>query len=272
MITKCLSEMAGEVPIGSSVDPSDPRGKAVDFRPWRGRDERAIGEMRGKHRNLTPGQLTSRVLAHFVTQWCGHDFSAMSTPERLVALALAPAADVLTAWLHLRVAALGPEFSMTLVCPSCGHEMEYEIDLGTLEIRCPETLEDTAFDVPLDDGLLYGNKKVKSVTLGVIPWQGYEATTASGARDLADLQMRLLVSAVTRLDGQPGRLRVNDLDDMTKRDLAGLARGLDERVLGPDLSVDPDCPRCTGPVRAVLSWVYDGFFSAPSRGRTRASR
>lgn len=271
MITRTLSDMPDTLPIGVFA-PDGEHKTGVTFGPWRGRDEREIGAMRAKHRNLTPGQLATRVLARFATSWCGADFSGLSEPERLIVLSQATAADVLTAWLHLRLSALGSEMDMDLVCPACGHEFGYEVDLGTVEIRCPETQAETEFVVELRDGVEWKGKTTHKVGFGPIAWRGYEQTSAGDARDLAAIQLGLVAATVRTLDGEPAHLGIGNLDDVSKRDLATLLAALDGNVLGPDLSVAPDCPKCAARVRATLSWVYDGFFSGSSRGRTRRSR
>lgn len=271
MLTRILSDMPDTLPIGVFA-PDGPRKVNVAFAPWRGRDEREIGAMRAKHRNLTPGQLATRVLARFATAWCGSDFSGLSEVERLVVLSQASAADVLTAWLHLRLSALGPEMDMDLVCPGCGHEFGFEVDLGTVEIRCPETQAETEFVVELRDGVPWRGKAPRKVGFGPIAWRGYEQTSAGDARDLAAIQLGLVAATVRTLDGDAVQLGIGNLDDVTKRDLATLLAALDANVLGPDLSVAPDCPKCAARVRATLSWVYDGFFSGSSRGRTQRTR
>ena len=110
--------------------------------------------------------------------------------------------------------------------------------------------------------------RVNELTLQPNRWMMFEemARKAVAEGDTGVVSVDLIRDAIVAINGEPEKraLIATDLDDMTKRDIEALAKQIDDRELGPDLSIAETCPRCGLQFRTSLDWGYASFFSASS--------
>ena len=60
--------------------------------------------------------------------------------------------------------------------------------------------------------------------------------------------------------GGPVALADHELDEMSKRDVEGIAAGFEAHTCGPDMTLEGNCPKCASPFEVVMDWGYDNFF------------
>lgn len=272
LVTTTLGELGPNLPCG--ITSSGSRLRGFHLRPFRLKEEKELGAIRdGKQgRGMTYGEFVSEVLAKMVQTVGPHNFDSIGHPERRLILAKMLAADVLYLYLYLRHEAIGADqpVSMEVTCPRCRGEFTFHADLKTLEVRCPEG-EDLSMtrSYPLRDGIVIRGTKTFGLTLAPLVWGTLErrefATSNQGKREALTV-----ANSIVGADGismNPLVLTEQELDELTKYDLAGIIDDIEENAPGPVMAVTPECSSCRSDFTAALDWQYQSFFSRSSRSR-----
>lgn len=268
-----LHERENLLPIGV-VSSGGARARAFDFKEWKGKDERAIGEEREANRDMTPGELVTVVLAHFLSRWGDNaQFQALNKGERKLAISQSFAADVYHAWIQLRRRVLGDNLPLNVECPFCRRSFSYGVRLGTIEEEILPDGKPLEWPVALEDGVQFHGALRKVLTMAPLRWYPYEAMGRGGAGFVADSRINLLSGSIVGLDGVKGAvsLPLEVLDEMSKRDFETASAEVDSRQPGPAFSVEVPCPSpiCKRTMYRLIPWVYDSFFSM--RGSSRGA-
>ena len=56
-----------------------------------------------------------------------------------------------------------------------------------------------------------------------------------------------------------------EMDELDKYDIEGIAALMDDHVVGPDMVVEGYCPKCGASFKWPIPWVYNSFFARSSR-------
>jgi hypothetical protein len=262
-----LRELGQNLPVG--MISGDHYERSFATRPFRLKEEKQIGEFRGRARGLTAGRLVSEILATMCTHIGTADFNSMKHNERLLHISRMYLMDVLYVYFYLRINALGGEIPISIVCPSCRHPFNVKTDLNDLDVRVLEdgTQVDLSFDYELRDGIEIRGKEGKVLTVGFIPWQAMDVPDLEGESGLnpANRDAALLKAGIQKVNGEPITMLDTDVDNLTLYDKAGLMDTMTEAILGPVLMVEATCPRCTQLAFQPIDWSYDSFFKRSSR-------
>lgn len=264
--TTC-GELGNTLPIGvpsNPQDPSSPRDKHFSFKPWTVKDERVVGGIRDKNRGMSHATFVAHVLAHFLEQWGPHDFTDMSTKNKLLYLTQSYSADILAAWVALRREAIGDDLLMEISCPVCRAKFKREFDLAETDATVAGEDEELTFPVGLRHGLKFKDQIHKTLTLEQLRWSVYEKLTKSRSLNTGAFKVAMLASSVVAVGSDPIRLPDSAFDEMTKYDLEVATTEINDRQLGVDLSLDTTCPDCGTEFQRSIEWVYDSFFSVSS--------
>lgn len=260
-----LKERGPRLPLGLP----GPDGKfqtEISCKPWRGREEREVGRLRGESRG--EGNFPTKLLAYMFERVGHHDFTAMSMPEREVVISQLFFGDGLYAYVWLRTQCIGDRLKLDLTCPNCTFEFKYEADLGTIEVRTAEDLEAVQWQYELKHPFEIRGKEAAGFELAPSRWSTIHraAKTASeGIPNTNATKMEIMQSCVEGVVGAgPVVLTSTELDDMAKIDIEGLAGKIDEHEIGPDMMVNEKCPRCQRRFRVSLDWDYASFFESSS--------
>ena len=254
-------ELGYELPIGKES------GRSFSFKPWKAKDERAIGEIRAKNKAMSIGVFTSEVLAHFLLEWCGEDWAEKSQKEKRLAINQSFAADVHHAWIMLRREALGDILPMQIQCANCGEKFEFRAELGSVEVSKIEEGALLEHPFALRDGFEYRGDTRKIVTLAPLRWSVFEKI--KGGLNVGRIKLQVVAGSIVGVGGLDGQVQISPamLDEMTKFDLESLSSGLDELQPGPDFRLDIGCPHCGHENKDSISWLYDSFFSTGGSSR-----
>jgi hypothetical protein len=264
-----LSEWGQKLPIGFPTPEGEP-ARDINFRPWRMKEERELGAVRDKERNMNVAKFVGVVLGKMCVQLGPHNFDTMKEIERRVIVGQMFMADVYQAYLWLRMVAMGSEIDIDVTCPFCRHGFLFKADLQTVEVHVPESMDDAKWEYELNDPFEVRGNKVERLTMGPARWNCLE-NVHSGEFNTGEAKSALIHGSIHAVPGFDNvMLSVNELDEMTKRDIEGLTGGIEEHRLGPDMSIEGNCPSCSREFVTALDWGFDGFFGTSSRSRKQA--
>lgn len=258
-----LIELGPNLPVG--VDWRGTFGKNIAVRPWRMREEKALGEIRDKNRNINVAQFTTIVLAYMCTKLGKHDFETMKLEERKVIVSQMFLPDVYYAWLFLRTQTLGPELHTKLTCPRCQSEFDFIADLNTTEVHTVDNPEKAKFNYQLMDPFEIRGKLATELIMGPARWSALE-NVRGGSLDTGTAKSAIIRGSIHKVIGHDELvLSPNELDDMSKRDLERLIGKLNTQSPGPDMSLESVCTSCGNKWDQDMDWGFDSFFGISSR-------
>lgn len=263
-----LSEHGASLPIGV-LDGAGKLAKSMAHRVWNLRQEKALGKLRDKHKNMTVARFAATTVAVLYEKLGAHSFSddpskAASAVANVGSMFMG---DVLYAYVWLRNEVCGPEVLTDLTCPRCGEASRFAGDLNSLDVRSVERLSDASWTYHLHDPFVVRGEPVKGFVMGPARWFAIEAAMASGGGLSTGHAKAALIHG--SIEGVLGRDQVvlaeHELDELSKRDLEILTGLIDENHLGPDMAIDSVCPSCEKSFRVPIDWGYDSFFGLSGR-------
>lgn len=251
---------------------------SLSLRPWTTEEEMELGELAEKYRGAsmwkTLEMVVSTMVANFggLTLWRetpdGDYKPAMSELEREVALQGMYFADMLLAYVHIRIAALGPDLPVTLKDPyDNGKEFTFTADLRTIEVEIPKSRDDLTFSYELARPVKRGEKTIRSLVLGPHRWAVHTAYETSN-RLMVPLDM-----CAHAVNGVPDLLdgaftmdrKIMASFKLQKLDLSRISDALEAAAFGPKLILEVPSPATGKPIVMPIDWQYSNFFKASSR-------
>lgn len=260
-----IGDLGLRLPVGvGPLDGSSPRAIQLAFRDWTGKDDRKIGKMRQSRPGQTDADLVEMILAEFVTRWGNHDFTKMKLEERRNVLSMSPSGDIFHAWSILRVENVGADCKMIFACVNCQKDIHFDIDVEQIEEKVPVSpTADLTEKVTTKRGILYKGERHLEATIAPILWKTYYGINNNARMDVTELKLLVIEGGVVGLQGIEGQIILpqTSVDAMVKYDIELVARRIEERQLGPELSIDIRCPHCDTRIVRPVTWEYDVFFS-----------
>lgn len=236
--------------------------KDVTFRPWRMREEKELASLQEEHKGLTGPQFATLVLATMCPSIGGLNLENMKMVERRMHIGQMFMGDVLTAYFHLRIHALGKEFPIKIACRQCADKFTFNADLETLEVTAADTVPDSQWRFKLTDPFKLRGKDAEEFVMGPPRWNAIEAIRGGGL----SVRPALFPACIHEVVGQPpAPLASHELDDMSKRDVERLSREINDLLIGPDMSVEITCPTCRAEQKTQIEWNYGSFFMTSSK-------
>lgn len=273
MVIKTLKEQGPFLPVG--YPGSGTRIRPFHLRPFRLKEERELASYRDKGKGMSIGKFVAGVMTRMVATVGPHSFDSMKEPERLLAISDLSMADVLYMYMWLRYEALGEEspIVMKLGCPKCKADIDFNADLGTLEVRVvPDHVTTLRRELKLRDGFKIKGHHVDVVELEPIKWGTFlkpEFNTAnSGDREMETIRSSIVGAKGVKMS--PLVIHDYEMDELTKYDVNLLTNDIEEHTPGPQMVVEPECSACGGESRQMINWQdFSGFFSMSSRPAKR---
>ncbi|MGD9749381.1 MAG: hypothetical protein AB7W59_00135 [Acidimicrobiia bacterium] len=270
LIKTTQAALGTSLPVGV-VSASGQRSRDFAIRPWRLKEEKELGKLRAQHGDATLTQYVSMILATMCTKLGGVDLESLGdVTKRRLFVSTMYVADVFYTYLTLRINAIGPEMSLKLKCPKCGHDFDFMADLTTTEIWQLKDgdLSAAEWTFKFKDPIQLRSKTVTGLRLGPARWSSMEdADVAKGDMGTAKA-VAIIGSTIGFLDDSTSIvLAPHELDEMSKRDVEALLNEINDHGLGPVMSVEAKCKRerCGREFMAPIDWGYDSFFSISSR-------
>jgi len=190
-------------------------------------------------------------------------------PERRVVISMMTMPDVLYAYAWLRRESVGSEVKFDPRCPGCGHDFVFVADLDSMEVKVVSELKLALWEYELKVPITIRNKEVKKLTFGPARWNAVEALGNTGISelDVGATKSGIILGSIHSVDGigeMP--LAEHELNDMVKYDIERLSFLVDEKAIGPDLSLEGECPRqrCGRKFKMPIPWTTDDFFAVSS--------
>jgi hypothetical protein len=266
-----MRQLGATLPVGIFTNGRYERSFGV--RPFRLREEKAIGELRSRGRGLNTGRLVAEVLSKMCTHIGPYNFEEMKESERLLRISQMYLMDVLYVYVYLRVNALGDELPLMITCPNCRHTFKITTHLNDLDIRvlADQSLSDIGFEYELRDGIVIQEQTHNVLTIGFMPWHAMDVPELEGSNGLnpAMRDAAMLKAGIQAIDGEPVTVLDRDLDELTLYDKTGLMDAMSESMFGPVLFVQNQCPKCTLDTLQPIDWSYDSFFKRSSQSKTQ---
>lgn len=272
---RTMRELGPQLPVGFVHEGR--RVRNFRLRPFRLKDERALSEIREKRKGLTMGEFVASILSHMVQTVGGHAFDMMKDGDRRLVIASLPMADALYMYLYLRADALGIDepVPLNLQCPSCRARYKFRADLGSLEVRVvPDSIIDLRRTYTLRDGIDIGGQTRHTLYMEPLKWGAFERRefSASSKADREIAVIRHSVVGVEGVDQTPFMLHVEQMEDLTKYDLEGITRDIEDNGPGPQMVIEAKCSGdalelgggCGAEYLAPIEWDYDSLFSRAS--------
>lgn len=268
MSVTTLGQLGSQLPVGVVNPGIGKRVKPFRLRQFRMKQEKELGELRENGRGMSFGKFVSEVMAKMVQTVGHHTFDSMGEKERKLVLAQMTMADVLYMYVWLRHEAMGADEPVVLpvTCPGCRHMFQVDADLGTLEVRTvPAEALDLRRTASLRDGLTIHGKQCSNLWLDAVPWRMADSPAFMRPGEREALVINHSIVGAEGVDLNPFLMTDAELDEMTKFDLEGLMRDIDDNSPGPIMVVKSNCPACKSEVGRMIDWGYDSFFSRSSR-------
>ncbi|KKN30258.1 hypothetical protein LCGC14_0835730 [marine sediment metagenome] len=268
--TKTLKELGPNLPHGI-VGTDGKLHCGFGIKPWRGREEREIAKLRSQARG-NPADFPAKLLGFMFTQVGQFDFEQKSKEEKSLLISQMLSGDVLYMYIYLRYLCIGNKVRMTVTCEHCGRGFPFTGDLETLEVKCIEAPADAEWTYELSDPLTLRGEKISGLDMVPMSWSTMENSIRSGSKDGADpvsTKMDVMRGCIFGKQGGDKAKRsaysVEDLDDMTKRDIERLTAHIEGNAIGPDMRVSDICPACARTFVHNLEWAFDDFFGSSSQ-------
>lgn len=265
-----LKDLGPTLPIGILEGKS--LSKEMDTKPWKLKQEKQLGEMRARNKDANVAQYVSMVLATMYKILGPYDFTDMAPSDKRGKVGRMFMGDVFYSYLWLRCVALGHVFDTNIICPLCGFKFQLPADLNTVEITCADDIEACKWDYTLMDPFEIQDTKITHFEMAPAKWRSLEGgISGSGLNTGAAKAMIIRGSIWKAPELTRGAFSEEDLDEMTKRDLEKMTAEIDDRHVGPDMSIEDTCRRCSEDFKINIDWGYDSFFGISSRsGRPKS--
>jgi hypothetical protein len=258
-----LRENGAILPVGFSN--STERGLVA--KRWRLKEEKELSAIFDEN-GAKMDRYVSSVLATMFTKIGPHDLTTMDAAKKMLVIGQMSMPDVFFAYLYLRVQAMGHELSFNLSCPKCRDVFSFTADLNTVKIRSIEKLEDAQWIYSLIEPFKIRGSSVNAFRMGPAPWSALKSISDEGFNP-GNMKAGMIISSIASVGFDTGfsaiPLAKNELDEMGKRDFENLASEIDRNSLGPDMSVEAQCPKCSKEFLTSIQWMAESFFGASSR-------
>jgi len=262
-----LSDNGPVLPIGT-VDTSGVYHKDLEIRPWRMKEETELGDVMEQQQNIRFGKYVTLVLSKMCTKLGMYDFTSMNDIEKAVVVGQMYMADILFAYLWLRIQSMGHKMPVEMWCPNCRHNFMLGADLRTVEIRTIETIEDAEWGYKLRQPFQIRNINVEEFIIRPPRWVAIEAIKGQTGRNFGKLKLSIIHGSVFALGGQePLPLASHEFDEMRKIDFETLTMEIDQKTIGPDFSIEASCPECNFKFKNMIQWASEDFFGVSSRSK-----
>jgi hypothetical protein len=263
-----LAELGPKLPIGIVDSKTGTLGKVFSVRPWRLKEERELGKIRAANENASVAQYVAMILATMCTRFGNHDFEKMKFEERRLILSSAYMADVFYAYIWLRRDAIGSELSLKITCSNsnCHTNFEFTGDLGSIDVGEVDSLVDTEWIYKLKTPITVRGKLIEHFKFGPSRWNTLETIPAGTRRFDTGAAKSAIIRGSILEAGELGAIPLVDdeLDELTKFDLERITTAINERPVGPTMSIEGKCTSCGAPFEHAIEWATDNFFEPSS--------
>ena len=249
--------------------------KGFSIRPWRMKEEKELSRHKKDSQGISLAQYVSMVLGTMCSSIGTHNFDAPGYADnpaaRRVIVSQMYMGDVFYIYAYLRREAIGNEMGVKITCRRCNKDYDYVADLGSIEVRTAETLEQMCWDYKLKHPITIRGKTIHTFRMAPPRWSAMESIAGNPSEGVAK-EVTILAS-ITGLNGEsnPVMLVPAEIQELSKYDIEKVTSEIDNHYLGPKMALELDgshaCPHCDHRDKRLLpiDWRYDSFFSTSSQ-------
>lgn len=260
-----LGELGPNMPMG--IEAGGEFVKGFDSRPWKMREERALGKWLEENKAESVGNFIAHLLGTLMTQVGPFSWGPnTSDAEKTLAISQMYTGDVLYLYAYTRQLALGNLLPATLQCPLCETQNKRELDLDGLDVRVMTDPAKLIQPCELQDGLVINGELRKLLKIRPPLWQtAMSASNAEGSsfeRSIA-LIKDCVCGAEGIEDGTPFVIMDSDIDELSKLDSLLIEEAI-EGTAGPQFITELKCSRCKRVTKQEIDYRYQSFFTVSS--------
>jgi len=263
--TKTLKELGPNLPLGIKTE-TGAFDKTIELKRWTLKQEKELGVLREDNPQAKMGQYVSIVLSHMCTRLGPHDFTKMKPMERELKISQMYSGDVFYAYCWLRYKSLGSELGLELTCPKCTTEFKWIADLSSLEVNCAESIDAFLWKHDLFDPFEIREKMCKELIFEPSRWNTYETMDDSDFGGIGSIKEKMILGSVHKVGGRDDQIILvgSEIEELAKKDLETIVRGIEDERLGPDMTVAVK-HKCRHEFVHPIRWSFDDFFGVSSR-------
>ena len=147
--------------------------------------------------------------------------------------------------LAIRIATFGPEVTIGPVCPECGEDQTFKVDL-TADVKMKKLEKE-------EDRTIVVDCKVGKVKVNLPTGGAQKALVNANNKNAAELDTILLKSCIESINGMPV-LNIQQIRDLSLKDRRELIKVITDRNPGPQLSeIKKTCSACDSEVSLPLT-------------------
>jgi hypothetical protein len=267
-----MEELGQSMPMGIQIGDGIPV-KSFATREWRMKEERELGALRDQQRGHSIGQFVATILSTMCTHIGPYDFEKLKTVEKLIHISQMFVGDVFYVYTWLRIVSLGHNLKLDIKCPSCSNKFKFNANLNTLDIGTAEKFEDTCWNYKLRKPFVIRNKEVTEFLMGPPRWIALEGLKDIGSMDTGSAKAGMILGSIIAIsnwldvNGKPTQvaLAINEIDEMCKADIESITAEMDDNAIGPNMSIEGNCPKCHSNYVMPIDWSFDSFFGSSGR-------
>lgn len=249
----------------------------LEIRDWSSQEELELGELAEEHKNASGWKLAELVVSTMTVNFGGVAFwrldngvykPTMDAHQREVAMQGMYLADVLLAYLHIRIAALGHELEMQLKDPDDnGKPFDFVADLRSIEVTMPADRSDMTTEYKLIKPCQRNGKSITRFVLGPQRWASHTVYESSNPVKIKMDMVATSICAVPDLVEGPFQVdpKIMASFRVGKEDLSRMSSIVEDSAFGAELTVEAQSPKTGRRFIVPINWTYGNFFKASSR-------
>jgi hypothetical protein len=191
--------------------------------------------------------------------------TVMKPAERAAYLGRFYFGDVMYAYVWLRRETMGDALAMEVTCVHCQDKgaFPWKGSLSTVEVVTVDDEKDLEWSYTLRSPIDIRGKRVTHFRMTAPRWN-VALETKGSSEELA--RLAIVRNGVTGLNDEPTYIELLDseMDEVSRLDLELLTKSFDDHHLGPNMSIEGNCPHCDSEFKRPINWKYDNFFGASS--------
>lgn len=249
-----LAQQGPVLPIGVEIHGTYHR--ELEVKPWTLREERELGELRDKNKSKSVFDFVPLILATLFNKIGCHDFAQkMTAAQKRLAVQQMFLGDVLYSYIWMRREALGSKLETKMICPGCAANFGFHADIDSIPVKRVDKFEDAFWEYKLINPFIVGGELATTITFGPPRWSVFQGVNGAGK-----LKVSTILGSTYKVNGNTRPVAGHEFDAMSKRDLTAIIKMLDDHHIGPDLSMELECPHCGHEYRGTLDWSGADFF------------
>jgi len=257
---KELKDLKNNLP----VELPDRETQEFTFKNWTMKEEKQIAKLKTSSGMM--GKFVSSVFQLMLNRFCGEDFDAKDTNEKILTINQLDLPNVMYMWVYLRYEVMGEFVVMDVNCPTCGRlNKQRTFNIESMDIHVKEKTEPRYDYYTLLKPFDFGGETVEKLKIRVTKWDAMESAKDEVAANEGLMKELIFRNSIIGMNDAEGHIdSASIIENLHKRDIEKLSQKISEHNGGPSLSLEDKCEFCGTDYSKFLNWSYDHFFGQSS--------